>query len=190
MLRKRLRTKDRRIALGHEVFRTELGRLAARPVHQQDLPLRLIGTRETRSHNSWLHNIPSLIDGRDQRLRINPADDAAAGVRDGQLAWVRTEHGAVQARVKLCNEMTPGAIALPHGWGHQGGWKRAVTAGGVNANLLTSDRADLQDRPSGNAHINGLDASVTPVAVDDPDLRAEELAREADQGVGGVHMHS
>ena len=36
-------------------------------------PLRLIGLRELRSHNSWMHNSPILMrGGREQPLRIHP----------------------------------------------------------------------------------------------------------------------
>jgi formate dehydrogenase len=163
VLRKRLRTKGKRIALAHPELRTELDRLAAR-VPDPDLPLRLVTLRETRSHNSWLHNVPDLIDGRTQRLRIHPDDAARAEVGDGDLVEVRTAHGRVRVVAELTDEMTPGAIALPHGWGHRGGWSRAIAAGGANYNELTTDAAAMQDRLSGNAHSNGLDAAVTLVA--------------------------
>jgi hypothetical protein len=64
----------------------------------------------------------------------------------------------------VTDEMTPGTVALPHGWGHRGGWQLANENAGVNVNLLSSsDPADLE-RLAGMAHLNGIPVRVSPVA--------------------------
>ena len=64
----------------------------------------------------------------------------------------------------VTDEMTPGTVALPHGWGHRGGWRLANEAGGVNVNqLASSDPAGLE-RLAGMAHLNGIPVRVEAVA--------------------------
>jgi hypothetical protein len=59
-----------------------------------------------------------------------------------------------------------GTVAVPHGWGHRGGWRVANGAGGANVNALSSsDPAELE-RLAGMAHLNGIPIRVEPVAAD------------------------
>src|SRR5215470_9935981 len=47
----------------------------------------LIGRRELRSNNSWMHNVPALVSGRERCvLYVHPDDAARYQVRDGELA--------------------------------------------------------------------------------------------------------
>ena len=110
------------------------------------LPLRLIGMRELRSHNSWMHNVEKLMRARDgQPLRMNPADAAARNHRatETSLASAPASGEVAGVPVLVTEDMTPGVVALPHGWGHRGGWRRANAAGGVNVNALASAVARL-----------------------------------------------
>ena len=94
-----------------------------------------------------MHNVERLVpDSRTQGgVRVHPDDAAAAGLADGDLALVVSASGSVRTPVRTTVEMTPGTIALPHGWGHTGGWQRANRAGGVNSNRLASSApADLE----------------------------------------------
>jgi hypothetical protein len=76
--------------------------------------------------------------------------------------------------VMLTDEMTRGTVALPHGWGHKGGWKLANEAGGVNVNLLAASGAGALERLAGMAHLNGIPVRVDPARTAEPD-RAEAL---------------
>ncbi len=141
----------------------ELDRLATRTNDaEDDFPLRLIGLRELRSHNSWMHNAPTLMKGkRSHGMRIHPKDAADIGVADGQVCRVQSRHGSIEVPARITDEVRPGTIAVPHGWGHSGGgWQRANAAGGANVNALAStDPADLE-RLAGMAVLNGIRVRV------------------------------
>src|SRR5262249_30805083 len=58
--------------------------------------LRLVGRRDLRSNNSWMHNIEVLVKGKPRcTVHVHPDDAAAAGVTDGALTRVRSDAGEV-----------------------------------------------------------------------------------------------
>lgn len=190
--------RDRRVRLDHPAVAREVRRLAERrpdPEH----PLRLIGMRELRSENSWLHNAPLLVrGGRTQAARIRPDDAAAIGLQDGGLVRLSTRHGSIELPALLTEDLAPGVVAVPHGWGHKGtgGWRGANAAGngrggtaggrpgGVNVNLLTSsDPADLEP-VAGMAHLNGVPVRAEAVAVPARDRDAAVMPGAADRRTG------
>ena len=164
VLRGRVRHDDGRVQLAPEEIVAEVQALAAEagPLVDDPLPLRLIGMRELRSHNSWMHNVPSLMRGalRRHALRMHPADAAARSLDDGALVRIRSASGEVEVPVVLTDDMTPGVVALPHGWGHRGGWQLANEAGGVNSNVLASAAPESLERLAGMAHLNGIAVEV------------------------------
>jgi anaerobic selenocysteine-containing dehydrogenase len=163
VLRKKLRHRDKRVHLNDPALASELGRLASLNGDANGFPLKLIGMRELRSHNSWMHNSPLLMrGGREHALRIHPDDAERAGVTDGDRARVVSGAGDVEVAVKVTDEMTPGAVALPHGWGHRGGWRVANATDGVNVNLLAASDPDSLERLAGMAHLNGIPVRVEP----------------------------
>ena len=123
-----------------------------------DFPLKLIGMRELRSHNSWMHNCAAADAGRAH------ARAAHAPRRRGRGRARRRRRGRGSRRprarsrcpVTITDEMTPGTVALPHGWGHRGGWRLANEAGGVNVNLLAPSEPESLERLAGMAHLNGI----------------------------------
>jgi anaerobic selenocysteine-containing dehydrogenase len=166
VLREKVRHRGKRVRLDPPEIRGELARLRTLPAFADpDLPLRLIGMRELRSHNSWMHNAPLLMrGGRTHALRMHPDDAAANGVEEGGLVRVTSKSGAVEVPVKVTDEMTPGTVALPHGWGHRGGWQLANRHAGVNVNALaSSDRDDLEPL-AGMAFLNGIPVRVEALA--------------------------
>jgi len=157
----RLRHSDKRVHVGDHEALTEIERLAVSNGTPAAFPMRLIGLRELRSHNSWMHNAPLLMrGGRTQALRIHPDDARAAGLGDGDVARVSSESGALEVPVVVTDEMTPGTVALPHGWGHRGGWRLANEAGGVNVNRLAPSDPESLERLAGMAHLNGIPVRV------------------------------
>jgi formate dehydrogenase len=125
--------------------------------------LRLIGMREVRSHNSWMHNAPSLMPPtRRLLLRIHPDDARGHGVADGEPVTVESPTGAIVAVALVTDEMTPGTVALPHGWGHHGAWQRANAAGGVCSNVLASSRPEHLERLAAMTVLNGLPVRIHP----------------------------
>jgi anaerobic selenocysteine-containing dehydrogenase len=128
--------------------------------------LKLISKREQHSHNSWLHNHPRFVEGKRSTnyLYMNPADGEKAGVAEDALVEVRSEAGSVRVPVRLTDDMMPGAVALPHGWGHQSadGLRVASQTTGANANLLAADGPDALEYFSGMAKLNGIWVDVSP----------------------------
>lgn len=163
VLRKRVHHKDRRVHLDHQCIEDEMNRLLASEADDPSRPLRLFSIRELRSHNSWMHNVAKLMAAdRVQRLRIHPADADPLGIDDGDEVEVASRHGSITVPARVTDEVMPGSVGLPQGWGHRGGWRRAVAAGGANYNRLTSNSPTEIDVPSGNAAFNGVPVSVRP----------------------------
>jgi anaerobic selenocysteine-containing dehydrogenase len=174
VLRRKLRHSDHRLHLAPQPIAEELERLAAAAAPDPRFPLRLIGLRELRSHNSWMHNSPLLLrGGRTHAARVHPDDATAHGLADGDAVRISSKSGAIEIAVKVTDEMTPGTVAVPHGWGHRGGWRLANDTGGVNVNALASgDPADLE-RLAGMAFLNGIPVRLEPVRAVAPDAAAE-----------------
>ena len=130
----------------------------------------LVGRRHLRSNNSWMHNVHALAKGRDRcTLLVNPADARRLGLRDGDRARVASRVGQVEAPVAVSNEMMPGVVSLPHGYGHKVPGTRLRVArqhAGVNSNLLTDEAAI--DVLSGNGVLCGIPVELAPVATVDP----------------------
>lgn len=165
--------RDRRVALDHAAIAREVADLRARAAAGDagDFPLRLIGMRELRSENSWMHNAPLLLrGGRRHRARMHPADAAGLGLVEGDDVRLTTRHGAIELPVTLTDDLKQGVVAVPHGWGHKGtgGWRRANAAargGGVNVNLLMSSEPEDLERLAGMAQLNGVPVRAEAVAV-------------------------
>jgi len=130
--------------------------------------LKLISKREQHSHNSWLHNHPRFVEGKRSTnyLYMNPLDGETAGVESGAMVEVRSSVGSVRLPAQLTDEMMVGAVALPHGWGHEAadGLSVASKTTGANANLLAADGPDALEYFSGMAKLNGIWVEVTPVS--------------------------
>jgi anaerobic selenocysteine-containing dehydrogenase len=111
-----------------------------------------------------MHNVKVLVKGKDRcTLLIHPDDALATGVVDGALARVSSEAGEVEVPVEVSDEMMPGVVSLPHGWGHDRPGTRMAVArehAGVNNNLLAPGM--FVDEISGNAAVNGIPVEVAP----------------------------
>ncbi|WP_108989189.1 molybdopterin-dependent oxidoreductase [Streptomyces coelicoflavus] len=125
----------------------------------------LVGRRHLRSNNSWMHNIPVLTSGSNRcTLHLHPEDAARLGVRDAQPVRVKGPGGAVTAPAEVTDTVRPGVVSLPHGWGHdRPGTRQTHAAGapGVNVNQLLD--GSMLDPLSGNAVLNGVPVTLTPL---------------------------
>lgn len=164
-----VRRPGAKVALAPEEILAEVNSLGARHPDDPAFPLMAIGMREMRSQNSWMHNSPTLMKGnRRHRARVNPVDAAAANLSDGATVRITSAYGAIETEVQITDEMSPGTVAIPHGWGHKGGWQLANRSGGANVNELTSnDVADLE-RLAGMSVLNGV--AIRIEAIDTPAL--------------------
>ena len=125
--------------------------------------LLLVGRRHLRSNNSWMHNVRVLVKGADRcTLQIHPDDAARRGLADGDTASVTSAAGSVDATVEVTDEIMPGVVSLPHGWGHDRPgtvMQIARDRPGVNSNVLTD--AGVVDPLSGNTALNAIPVTVT-----------------------------
>lgn len=153
--------RERRIRLVHNEIEAEIDALRRR-VPPLDYPLRLIGMREARSENSWMHNSPSLVRGdRGPRALMHVEDAGQRGITDGDEVSVRSPFGKIALPATLTEDLVPGTVAIPHGWGHRGGgWHLANAVGGVNVNELTSDDPRDVEALSGMAWLSGVPIEV------------------------------
>ncbi len=161
----RLRTTERRIQAAPPPVLEDLKRLPEllhgdRP---PDLDLQLIGRRHVRSNNSWMHNVPSLVTGRDRcTLLLHPNDAAARGLADGDLARVRSRVGQVEVPVEVTDTVMPGVVSLPHGYGHgRQGTRLRVAAAHAGVSITDLPDARVVDPVGGTAVLTGV-----PVAVE------------------------
>jgi anaerobic selenocysteine-containing dehydrogenase len=158
-----LATPSGKIELAPPYLTADVPRLRAR-LARRDPPLVLVSRRHVRSNNSWMHNVPELVTGRDRcTLLIHPDDAERCRVADGARARVRSSAGSVVAPVEVSDEMMRGVVCLPHGWGHDKPGTRSSVASahpGVCNNVLAP--GELVDVPSGNAVVNGIPVEVGP----------------------------
>ena len=165
---RKLRTKDRRINAVPSLFVADIARLESRwftSAAAAPDALSLIGRRATRSSNSWMHNVERLVRGKNRcTLLMHPSDAASRSLQDGATVRVAARVGSVDAELSVSDEMMPGVVSLPHGWGHgRAGTQLRVAAQhpGVSINDLTDDQAI--DALTGNAAFSGV--AVTVIAV-------------------------
>ena len=173
VLPQRLFTADKRIDLTAGPFldqvrqlqqRLETERSAASPSPAAEQWLHLIGRRHLRSNNSWMHNSPRLLRGKPRcTLLIHPHDAARFAVTDGALVDVHSRVGVVRLPAEVSEEMMPGVVSIPHGWGHdRPGVHLQVAAAqpGVSINDLTDP--GLIDELTGNAAFSGVPVQIKP----------------------------
>jgi anaerobic selenocysteine-containing dehydrogenase len=157
-----LRTPSGKIELAPEVLVEDTARLRASLGRDRD-GLVLVGRRDLRSNNSWMHNLNVLVKGKARcTLQIHPDDATRLDLTDGADAKVASRTGAVVVPVEVTDGIRPGVVSIPHGWGHAlDGVELAVARAnaGVNSNLLADE--DLFDPVSGNAVLNGIPVSVS-----------------------------
>lgn len=161
-----LRTPDGMIALAPALLVADVDRLRDGLDGRRDHPFVLIGRRDLRSNNSWMHNVNVLVKGKPRcTMHVHPDDAAALGLADGDPALVRSRVGEVRVPVEVTDAIRPGVVSIPHGWGHDlDGVRMAVAQehAGVNSNVLADET--LFDPISGNAVLNGIPVTIEPAS--------------------------
>lgn len=159
---------DEKIALDHPIMMNELARLAEElkaGATTSDDSLLLIGRRGSLTNNSWLGNTRvASRPGDTCTLLVHPTDAARLAIREGDRVRITSRTGAIEAPVSVSDEMMPGVVSLPHGWGHAlpgVEMHTATSVPGVNCNELTDDQP--LEGVVGNAILNGVPVSLEPV---------------------------
>jgi anaerobic selenocysteine-containing dehydrogenase len=165
-----LRTESGKIELAPEPIVADLDRLRAAAARHRNGDIVLIGRRQLRSNNSWMHNVPNLVRGKERcTMHVHLEDAERLDLTDGELARVTSERGVVEVTVEVTDAIMPGVVSIPHGWGHDDPEARLEVAAahpGANSNLLADEMA--VDVPSGNAVLNGIPVELAPVRAAAP----------------------
>lgn len=185
-LPKLIGTRDRKVHIAPPDFLTAARTIVddlrqAPPVGPDGYDLRLIGRRHLRSNNSWLHNVPAMVKGRDRcTVLMHPDDADPRGLTAGDPVTVTSRTGSIVVTVEISDDIRRGTVAIPHGWGHREpgvGWQLAATLPGANVNLL-HDPA-LVDPLSGTSAVNNTWVSVTATSPETPDRSIEAASASA-----------
>ena len=130
--------------------------------------LKLITRRHVKTHNSWTHNEASFVAGprSTNHLYMHPEDAKAAGLRGGELVDVVSATGRVRIPMQLLEDLQPGTVAMPHGWGHQRakGLSVASRTTGVNVNVLAASGPAAVEPLSGMSRLTAIPVEVRPAA--------------------------
>jgi anaerobic selenocysteine-containing dehydrogenase len=168
-----LRTPSGKIEVAPPLFIADLARVEAdlsAPVPE----ILLIGRRDLRSNNSWMHNLPILAKGPNRcKALVHPDDANRLGLADGGRAIISAAGRSIVVEVEWSDDMMAGVISVPHGWGHDLAGARLGLAArnpGVNVNRLLDEAA--RDPLSGNSVLNGIAITVAPYR--EPGLQAAE----------------
>jgi anaerobic selenocysteine-containing dehydrogenase len=110
-----------------------------------------------------MHNIDVLVKGKERcTLQINVADAARIGVGAGGRVKVSSAAGMLIVPVEITEDIMPGVVSLPHGWGHDlDGSLLSVASDRPGANVNRLSTGDI-DPVSGNAVLNGIPVEVIP----------------------------
>lgn len=165
----RLFTRDRKIHLSPSVLVDDVERLKSKLSPQADgrpadHDLLLIGRREIRTNNTWMHNSLRLVKGKNRcTLLIHPNDAVNRNIGEGQSVQVASRTGTLNATAEISDEVMKGVVCLPFGWGHHRpdvSMEVAQAHAGVSINDITDEL--FIDALSGNAAVNGVPVKVMP----------------------------
>ncbi|SFM40351.1 Anaerobic selenocysteine-containing dehydrogenase [Halopseudomonas yangmingensis] len=157
-------TPGQRLRLTPPELVEDLQRAMAELRSEPDAGLMLISRRDLRTNNSWMHNSQRLVKGTDRcALLINPADAARLGLATGAPARIQSRAGELRVNLLVTEDIMPGVVCLPHGWGHdrEGVSLRVAQSNpGISINDITDDK--VVDPLSGNAVFNGIPVQLLP----------------------------
>jgi anaerobic selenocysteine-containing dehydrogenase len=161
-LPERLGHASKRIDAAPKELVADLGRLEATLSSPRGGGLVLIGRRDLRTNNSWMHNSERLVKGEKRcTLLMHPADAQERKLTDGQRVRLTSASGAIDVELELTEDMMRGVVSLPHGWGHgREGVQLKVASAHAGASINDVTDAAVIDALSGNAGFCGVKVSV------------------------------
>jgi len=161
-----LYSQDKKINLFPDEIATDIPRLKERfdsfSIKKDEFLL--IGRRQLRTCNSWLHNSPRLIKNNPCNLLLHPDDATKLKLNGSKSVKVSSKVGEVTLAYEITEEIMPGTVSLPHGWGHLGDIRMDVasTSPGVSINDLTDE--NFVDLLTGNAALNGVPVKIEAIS--------------------------
>jgi anaerobic selenocysteine-containing dehydrogenase len=159
-----LRTPSAANELAPEALVGDVARLHAALAEPVNGTMTLVGRRELRSNNSWMHNLPTLVRGKERcTALVHPDDATRLGLVDGEEAVVRSRAGEIVVPVEVTDDVMPGVVSIPHGWGHDLPGVSLSVAGahaGTNSNVLADEL--VVEPLSGTAVLNGIPVELEP----------------------------
>lgn len=159
----KLQTEDRLIDLFPAIYQKAL--LDLTPPQIDPDQMLLIGRRDLRSMNSWLHNSYRMVKGKQICVaQIHPSDASRHNINNGDLVEIQSRVNRIEITAEISEEVGPGTISIPHGWGHRKAGVRLQVAA-QHAGVSYNDLADEQhiDRVSGNAALNAIPIRIVGV---------------------------
>ena len=168
---RRLATQGKSINLVPKLFMKDILRLQKRlekKTKQAPDSFALIGRRDVRSNNSWMHNSQRLVKGKNRcNALINSEDANRLGIKDGDTIIVSSRVGEIELPAQLTENIMPGVISIPHGWGHSRPGSQLSIAGknaGVSINDITDDYSI--DAVTGVAAFSGQQVTVSTIKME------------------------
>lgn len=153
---------DGKLRIWHELAEVEFRRIIAENAPATNT-LRLIGRRDIRSINSWMHNVDRLSRGQKPKLHIHPDDASAIGVESGKFVEVVSAYGRISVEAEITDTISAGCVSYPHGWGHLAGWQNANRTIASNLNELHGADITAVEAISGMSIIDCQDVTVRPL---------------------------
>jgi len=169
---KKILTQNGRINLAPKELVGDLKRLSEKLAllsieknQTEEFPFLLIGRRDPRTCNSWMHNSYRLVKGKPKCVaHVNPVDAENLGIQSGEQISIASRVGEIKIPIEVTEQMMKGVVSVPHGWGHGENNTRmsiANTHAGTSVNQLTDEK--FVDQLTGNAAFNGVPIKVVAV---------------------------
>jgi len=162
----RLLTDNQQLNIFPEIYKVALEELTQTNT-PENLSFLLVGRRNLRSNNSWMHNLERMVKGPNTCTAIiHPTDAEELNVADGDILQITSEVTTVRIEAEVSDEIMKGTISIPHGWGHhRDGIKMKVASAhaGVSFNDLADEK--VTDRLSGASVINAIPIAVQKLSI-------------------------
>jgi anaerobic selenocysteine-containing dehydrogenase len=152
------------INLVPELFVKDLERLKSDAKNLMNMEeFSLIGRRNLRDNNSWMHNSDKLLKGKNRcTVWMHPEDAKTLNLQDNELVNVCSSVGQISLEVEISDEIMPGVVSIPHGYGHnRKGTKMKIAEAhaGVSINDITEEKRI--DKLTGNSAFNGVRVRIS-----------------------------
>ena len=161
----RLFTKDKQIHLMPDEIKADIQRLTdyfRNHKPDEEFNMQVIGRRDPRTNNSWMHNSHRMVKGKQRCVAlVNSHDAKKHNLQNGDSIKVTSKVGEITLPVVITEDIKPGIISIPHGWGHvfeDIELSIAKKHAGVNINILMDETQT--DELSGNAVLSGVPVKI------------------------------